>query len=294
MSRPPTDSRQHSGQRRWPVVSITRDTPLRLFSAAAALLGLGLLLLIVFSTLQGALAALPALANILSSSNWAPLSGQFGMLAMITASLAASLLALLLAAPLAILLAVWLALYCPPRLQGSLRALYELMAGIPSVVYGLWGLILLVPLISRLAPPGANLLSAALVLALMILPYGVLLIDSRLRSLPLSLRQAGLACGLSTWGCFRAIYWPLARPGAVNAMILQFGRALGETMAVLMVAGNVVQLPDSLLAPVRTLTANIALEMGYAADQHRAALFLSGLLLLVMAMLLMWRRPEAA
>lgn len=270
----------------------TADTLLRALSAGAALLGAVLLAAIVVSTLHGAWPALPALFDALGSSHWAPLSGRFGMLAMIAASVAASVLALLLAAPLAVLLAVWLALYCPPRLQSSLRALYELMAGIPSVVYGLWGLILLVPLISRLAPPGANLLSAALVLALMILPYGVLLIDSRLRRLPLSLRQAGLACGLSTWGCFRAIYWPLARRGAVNAMVLQFGRALGETMAVLMVAGNVVQLPDSLFVPIRTLTANIALEMGYAADLHRAALFLSGLLLLLLAMLLMWRRPE--
>lgn len=270
------------------------DRLLALLTGGAALLGALLLAVILATTLSGAVPALGSLSEALTRAHWAPLDGRFGMLAMIAASLAASLLALLLAAPLAVLLAVWLALYCPLRMQGALRALYELMAAIPSVVYGLWGLTLLVPLINRLAPPGANLLSAALVLALMILPYGVLLIDSRLRSVPLAQRQAGLACGLSTWGCFRAVHWPLARPGALAAMVLQFGRALGETMAVLMVAGNVVQLPDSLLAPVRTLTANIALEMGYAADLHRAALFLSGLLLLLLAMALMWRRPGGA
>jgi len=206
---------------------------------------------------------------------------------MIVGSLAVSLLALAIAAPLAVILAGWLVLYAPEFVRAPLRAIYELMSGIPSVVYGLWGLILLVPLISRLSPPGASLLTAAIVVALMILPYGVLLIDSRLRAVPLATRQAALATGMSRFAIFRAVYWPLSRDGAFRAMVLQFARAIGETMAVLMVAGNVVAMPDSLLAPVRTLTANIALEMGYADDAHRAALYLSGVLLLLAAMLTM-------
>jgi len=264
-----------------------RDRLLFVLCAISTLVVVALLLLLTVSTVLKAVPALPSLTQALTETNWAPLSGQFGMLAMIVGSLTVSLLALSLAAPLALILAAWLALYSPPLLRAPLRTLYELMAGIPSVVYGLWGLILLVPLVNQLAPPGASLLSAAIVVALMILPYGVLLIDSRLQSVPLTARQAALAAGLPRFAMFRAVYWPMTRDGAVKAMVLQFGRAIGETMAVLMVAGNVVALPDSVLAPVRTLTANIALEMGYADDGHRAMLYLSGVLLLLVAMLTM-------
>lgn len=270
---------------------IERDSVLRIALIASALTCALILTLILFSTLRGAWPALAHVWQALTSARWAPLAGEFGLLAMLAGSLAVSLLALALAAPLALLVAVWMHLYAPRWLRRPLGALYELLAGIPSVVYGLWGLMLLVPLVNRFAPPGATLLTAALVLALMILPYGVLLLDSRLRQIPRREQEAALACGLSRWGGFRAVHWPRIRGGALRAMVLQFGRALGETMAVLMVAGNVVRMPDSLFAPVRTLTANIALEMGYAGDQHRAALFLSGALLLMLTMLIMaWVR----
>ncbi len=250
---------------------------------AAVLVG-ALLLGIVVTTLIGAWPVLAEIDVALFSVDWQPSTGHFGMLAMLVATLAVSLLALLLAAPLAVALAAWLNLYAPGVIQGPLRALYELLAGIPSVVYGLWGLIVLVPLVNQIAPPGASLITAALVVALMILPYGLLLADSDFRQVPTAQKQAAIATGLSPWGTFRCVYWPLCRGGIGRGMVLQFGRALGETMAVLMVAGNVVQLPTSLVAPVRTLTANIALEMGYASGDHRAALYLSGLLLLAIAL----------
>lgn len=253
----------------------------------AALVVGALLLGIVATTLMGSWPVIAELDVALFSVDWRPTSGHFGMLAMLVASLAVSLLALLLAAPLAVALASWLNLYAPGFIQNPLRALYELLAGIPSVVYGLWGLIALVPLVNQFAPPGASLIAAALVLALMILPYGLLLTDSDFRQVPTAQKQAAIATGLSPWGAFRCVYWPLCRAGVVRGMVLQFGRALGETMAVLMVAGNVVQLPDSLFAPVRTLTANIALEMGYASGDHRAALYLSGLLLLAITLVVM-------
>lgn len=253
----------------------------------AALVVGALLLGIVVTTWIGAWPVLTELDIALFSVDWRPTFRHFGMLAMLVASLTVSLLALLLAAPLAVALAAWLNLYAPGFIQSPLRALYELLAGIPSVIYGLWGLIALVPLVNQLAPPGASLITAALVLALMILPYGLLLTDSDFHQVPTAQKQAAVAAGLSPWGAFRCVYWPLCRTGVVRGMVLQFGRALGETMAVLMVAGNVVQLPDSLFVPVRTLTANIALEMGYASGDHRAALYLSGVLLLAITLVVM-------
>lgn len=264
-----------------------RDRWLKWTLLAGALVAGAVLLLVVTATVVGALPALQHAGQALLSADWAPGSGEFGMAAMLAASLAAAALALLIAAPLAVVLAAWLHLYAPAVSTRLLRPLYELLAGIPSVVYGLWGLIALVPLINAVAPPGANLLTASLVLAMMILPYGILITDSHLATVPAEQKQAALACGLSRWGAFRVAWWPLVRRGTFRAMVLQFGRALGETMAVLMVAGNVVTMPSSLVDPVRTLTANIALEMSYAAGDHRAALYLSGLMLLVLSMLLM-------
>lgn len=255
--------------------------------AIAALTTAALLFGIAVVTLQGAWPVIARVGEALVSSTWLPSSGQYGMAAMLAGSLLASLLALALAAPLAVALAAWLSLYASPRLSRSFRGLYELLAGIPSVVYGLWGLVVLVPLVNQLAPPGASLLAAALVLALMILPYGVLVSDSAFRQVSSDQKQAALAAGLSPWGMFRCVHWPQCRAAIASGMVLQFGRAMGETMAVLMVAGNVVQWPNSLFAPMRTLTANIALEMGYASGDHRAALYLSGLLLLAMTLLVM-------
>lgn len=262
---------------RWLVTSLA-------FAAVTAAI---LLCAIVVTTLQGAWPVIAQGGAALSSSAWAPLSGQYGMAAMLAGSLAVSLLALVLAAPLAVVLAAWLSLYAPRYWIKPFRGLYELLAGVPSVVYGLWGLIALVPLVNQFVPPGASLITAAGVLALMILPYGVLLADSAFRQVPSGQAQAAVAAGLSSWGMFRCVHWPRCRGAIGRGMVLQFGRALGETMAVLMVAGNVVQWPDSLFAPVRTLTANIALEMGYASGDHRAALYLSALLLLTLTLAVM-------
>jgi len=264
-----------------------RDRWLNASLAGAALLVCALLLGIAATTLLGAWPALGGIEFALGSVDWRPVAGHFGMLAMLVASLAVSLLALLLAAPVAVALAAWLNLYAPQLIQRPLRALYELLAGIPSVVYGLWGLIALVPVVNQVSPPGASLVTASLVVTLMILPYGLLLADGNFRQVPALQKQAAIAVGLSPFGLFCCVYWPLCRAGIARGMVLQFGRALGETMAVLMVAGNVVQMPDSLFAPVRTLTANIALEMGYAGDEHRAALYLSALILLIITLMLM-------
>ena len=204
---------------------------------------------------------------------------------------AAAVLALVIAGPVAVLLAAWLR-YFAPSVRRPVLTLVELMAGIPSVVYGLWGMLVLVPWINRLAPPGASWLAASLVLALMILPLALLVTDTALGQLPARYLQAGQALSLSRVGMLRRVLLPQAGPAIVSGLVLQFGRALGETMAVLMVAGNVVRWPTSLFDPVRTLTANIALEMAYATGDHRVALFASGLLLLLVTAVLLalsWR-----
>ncbi|MEX2488795.1 MAG: phosphate ABC transporter permease subunit PstC [Pseudomonadales bacterium] len=259
-------------------------------ASAAGLAGLLLIPVVLLLILESLpLLAPAALWESLTSAAWHPRAGEFGLLAMMVASLLISALALALAAPLGILYAVWLNLYLPRRWTNRLRPLQELLAGIPSVVYGLWGLVVLVPMINSYAPPGASLLAAVLVLALMILPFSALVTDAALQAPIRHRMSAAQALAVSRWGTFRRVLWPEARATIIGGIVLQFGRALGETLAVVMVAGNVVQFPGSLFDPVRTLTANIALEMSYATGTHHTALFLSGLVLMLITLILMFQ-----
>lgn len=230
---------------------------------------------------------------------WQPGAQQFGMLPMVAGSLAVTVLAMAIAVPVSVLAAAWLRLFARERARRLLRAPVELLAGVPSVVYGLWGLLVLVPLINGYAPPGASWLAASLVLALMIAPLALLVSDAAFAQFPLEQHRAASALALSRWGIWRQLMLPQAAGAIGTGIMLQLGRALGETMAVLMVAGNVVQWPSSVLEPVRTLTANIALEMAYASGSHQSALFASGLLLTITTGLLVlpahrWRRGESA
>jgi phosphate transport system permease protein len=157
-----------------------------------------------------------------------------------------------------------------------------LLAGIPSVVYGFWGLVVLVPLIGRIQPPGTSLLAGIAILTIMILPTIALMADASLAKVPPEYLRGAAALGLSRWGMIRGVVFPAAKSGLFTGVILETGRAIGETMAMLMVCGNVVQTPKSLFDPMRTLTANIALEMAYATGDHRSALFVSGLVLMAL------------
>jgi phosphate transport system permease protein len=213
--------------------------------------------------------------------SWHPLAGQFNLVPMIAATMLTSFGALLIAGPLGIASAIFSHFYAPKILSAWYRRLVELLAGVPSVVFGLWGLVVLVPLIAGLGGSGQNLLTATLVLGLMILPTVALTSHVALRAVPHELIAGGAALGLRRWAIIRRICLPAARRGVNTGLLLALSRALGETMAVLMLAGNVVELPDSLLSPGRTLTANIALEMGYASSAHRSVLFVSGLLLMM-------------
>jgi phosphate transport system permease protein len=261
---------------------------LRLLAAGAG----GIVLLIVAFLLWESLPALRhvGLSRFFSDPSWHPDAnagaGRFNLVPMIWGTLLAMVGAVLLATPVGILSAAFCQFYAPPSLVRPYRRLIELLAGIPSVVYGLWGLVVLVPLLRRLAPPGPSLLAGVLILALMILPTIALVADAALANVPSAYLRGAAALGLSRRATLFGVAFPAAKSGLFTGVILETGRAIGETMAILMVCGNIVQFPKSLFDPIRTLTANVALEMSYALGDHRSALFVSGLLLLAITMLL--------
>lgn len=246
-----------------------------------------LLLIVLFLSRE----AWPVLANggwraFVADNGWYPLEGLFGLLSMLAASLAVMLGAIALAGPVGLCCAICLQFYSPSALRTSFRLLLSLLAGMPSVVLGLWGLTVLVPLVAQWQPPGASLLAAILVLALMIVPTMALAGAAALSSVPADLISGAAALGMGVRSRILHVAVPAARRGILSGALLSMARALGETMVLLMVAGNVVQYPHGLLVPVRALTANIALEMAYATDLHRAGLFASGLLLTLLVLVL--------
>lgn len=255
----------------------------------AAFSAVMLFLMLVFLLME----AWPVLAEggwraFFSHDSWYPLEGQFGLTPMIWASIAITVGAIMLAVPLGVACAVFIHFYSPKLMLKGFRLVLSLMAGIPSVVYGLWGLTELVPLIAELQPPGASMLAAILVLTLMILPTVAVTSAAALAGIPKDILAGGAALGFSDRRTIISLALPAARTGIWGGVLLAMARALGETMAVLMVAGNVVQNPSGLFEPVRALTANIALEMAYATDTHRAGLFTSGLLLTLLVLILAW------
>jgi phosphate transport system permease protein len=258
------------------------DRLLLLGVRGAALLSAALVLLVVGFVLTS---AWPALVDVgplrfLSDPSWHPTRGRFGLGPMIAGSAAVTLGAMVVAGPVGILAAIFRTWFAPPAIGRGFRRLIELLAGVPSVIYGFWGLVVLVPLIGRWQPPGASLLAGIAIVALMIVPTVMLLSDAALSAVPKDDVVAAAALGLSRLGVLRGVVLPGAAPGIATGVLLATARALGETMAVLMVTGNVVQVPGSFFDPMRTLTANIALEMAYAMDVHRSALFVSGFVLI--------------
>lgn len=267
--------------------SLTKDRLLAHTLMLAAAAASSILLLVAGFLVSEAWPALSSgLKQFINASGWYPMEERFGLLPMLWASLLITLGAILLAAPLGLANAIALRFFLSPRPAGLLRALLALLAGIPSVVIGLWGLLTLVPLIALWQPPGASLFTATLVLALMILPTVALTSASALQSVPSAHLQGAAALGLSRWSTILRVAIPAARGGIVGGLLLAIARALGETLVVLMLAGNVVQMPKGLFDPVRALTANIALEMAYAMDMHRSALFVSGLVLVALVIVL--------
>jgi phosphate transport system permease protein len=225
--------------------------------------------------------------DFIFSSHWAPTKGHFGIAAMIVSSILVTLGAMVLGVPLGLACAIVLAEFCSERLRRLLKPTLELLAGIPSVVYGFLGVIWLVPLIRNyLGGPGLSLLAAAVILGIMILPTVISISIDALTAVPDIYRDGSIALGATEWQTVRRVVLPAASSGIITAVILGMGRAVGETMAVIMVAGNAIKLPSSILDPVRTLTSNIALELGYASGRHREALFATGIVLFVIIMIL--------
>lgn len=270
---------------RLPRLGSGADTALAAVLAAFFALGCALVLLVCAVILAGSLTVLREvpLTRFLTDPGWHPTVGSFGFGPMLVGSALASLGAIVLALPVAIAIGAALHFYLPRRVAALARGFLFVVAATPTVIFGFWGLTQIVPLVGRLAPPGASLLAGILLLALMILPTTALLVDVALAKVPRALINGAHALGASPrLACF-GMALPVVRAAVISAGLLGLGRALGETIVVLMVTGNRAALPTSLLDPVRTLTANVALEMGYAQPLHASALFLSILLLFVIA-----------
>jgi phosphate transport system permease protein len=256
--------------------------------AVAALLAAALVLLIAAFLLREALPTLLRLGveRFFAAPGWWPLEGQFNLLPMLAASAALTLGALTLALPLGVATTLYLEFHAPRWLAWPAGQLVHASAAVPTVIYGLWGVTVLVPWLQALAPPGASLLAGMLVLALMVFPTVAILSQAALREVPASYTQAAAALGVSKPRTLLHVVLPAARHGLFAAAVLAAARAVGETMVVLMVCGNIVQLPSGLLDPVRALTANIALELPYALGDHRSALFVAGVVVMALVLAL--------
>jgi len=225
--------------------------------------------------------------KFLFSLDWYPTEGHFGLLPMIVGSLLVTTGAMLIGVPLGLAGAIYLTQFSSKKIRMVIKPLIELLAGIPSVVYGFIGVVILVPFVREyLGGPGLSVLAASIILGIMILPTILSISIDSFLALPPSYREGSIALGATEWQTVRMVLIPAARSGIVASIILGMGRAVGETMAVIMIAGNATSLPHSVLDPVRTLTSNIALEMGYASGEHRQALFATGVILFIIIMAL--------
>ena len=223
----------------------------------------------------------------LFGEKWIPSKGLFGIFPMIVSSFWVTIGALLLGIPLGLACTIFLSELIPPSVGTLFRPAIQLLAAIPSVIYGFWGLIVLVPLIRNyMGGPGLSILAGSLVLGFMILPTIITISEDALKALPPSYKAGALALGATHWQTIWRVLIPAARSGIVASVILGMGRAIGETMAMIMILGNAVKMPTSFLDSARTLTTNIGIEMGYASGDHRQALFATGIVLFFIIMTL--------
>jgi len=248
-----------------------------------------ILLIILFVLIQG----FPSIQNIgffnmLFGTTWNPDANQYGILPMVVGSLGITALSLLFAVPLSLLCSIFMAEVAPKTMRRFLKPVIETLAGIPSVVYGFFGLVVLVPIMRvYFGGSGFSMLTASLILTVMIMPTIISISEDSLRTVPQEYKEASMALGATHWQTIKNVVFPAAIPGIITAIILGMGRAIGETLAVIMVAGNVAQFPGSILDPVRALTSNIAIEMGYATGIHYSALFATAIILFLIIMILL-------
>jgi phosphate transport system permease protein len=225
--------------------------------------------------------------HFLLGMDWYPTEQSFGLLPMIIGSIMVTIGSLFIGIPFGLACAIFLTEFSTPRLRQILKPVIELLAGIPSVVYGFMGVVILIPFIrNTFGGPGFSVLAASVILGIMILPTIISISIDSLQAVPRSYREGSIALGATKWQTTKMVTLKAARSGIIASIILGMGRAIGETMATIMIAGNAVMIPHSLLDPVRTLTSNIALEMGYASGEHRQALFATGVILFIIIMIL--------
>lgn len=260
-----------------------------LLTAVVSILAVALICIFLFAN------GIPAMkkigfANFLTGTEWRPGNNIYGIFPMIVGSLYVTGGALLIGVPTGILMAIFMARFCPNRIYKVLKPIVELLAGIPSIVYGFFGLVVLVPFlrehIAVRGYRGQSILCAAILLGMMILPTIIGAAEPAIRAVEQSYYEGALALGATHERSVFSVTVPAASSGILAAVILGVGRALGETMAVMMVVGNQPRVPDSILQGVRTLTTNIVMEMGYATDLHREALIATGVVLFVFILII--------
>ncbi|MFQ9522852.1 MAG: phosphate ABC transporter permease subunit PstC [Phascolarctobacterium faecium] len=257
-----------------------------LLAACASIATVAMICLFLFANGLPTISKIGA-ADFFLGERWRPANDVYGILPMILGSLYVTLGAIVVGVPVGILTAVFMARFCPEKIYNVLKPSVELLAGIPSVVYGFFGLVVMVPFIrEHIGGTGSSMFTASLLLGMMILPTLISVAEAALRAVPDSYYEGALALGA---GHVRSVFFtvvPAAKSGIMAAIILGMGRAVGETMAVIMVAGNQARMPIGILEGVRTMTTNIVIEMGYAADLHRDALIATAVVLFVFILII--------
>ncbi len=257
-----------------------------LLAACASILAVALICIFLFAN------GVPAMAEIgffdfIFGRDWRPGNDIYGIFPMVMGSIYVTIGAVLLGVPVGILMAVFMAKFCPKKLYKILKPGVDLLAGIPSVIYGFFALVVLVPFVrNSFGGNGQSILTASLLLGMMILPTIIGVSESAIRAVPESYYEGALALGATHERSVFCAVMPAAKSGVLAGVVLGIGRAIGETMAVMMVAGNQARMPQGLLKGVRTLTTNIVMEMGYAADLHREALIATGVVLFVFILII--------
>ena len=263
-----------------------------LVCALASILAVALICVFLFANGLPAMREIGFL-NFLTGTSWRPGNDIYGILPMIVGSIYITAGAIVIGVPIGLLTAIFMAFYCPKRIYGILKPCTELLAGIPSIVYGFFGMVVIAPTVLDIAKffgadisSGATILSAAILLGIMILPTIIGVSEAALRAVPNAYYEGAVAMGATHERAVFSVMLPAAKSGVLAGIVLGIGRAIGETMAVIMVAGNQPRLTANLLEGIRTMTANIVIEMGYATGLHREALIATGVVLFVLILLI--------
>ena len=263
-----------------------------LAAACASIIAVALICIFLFQSGLPAMKEI-GLSDFLFGTEWRPGNNLFGIFPMIVGSIYVTAGAIIIGVPIGLFMAVYLAMYCPDKVYKVLKPAVDLLAGIPSIVYGFFGIVVIVPAVRYffneiidLNGKGDSILTASIVLGIMILPTIIGAAEPAIRAVPKMYYEGALALGADHERSTFAVVFPAAQSGILASVILGIGRAIGETMAVVMIAGNQPRMPQSILKGVRTMTANIVMEMGYATDLHREALIATGVVLFVFILLI--------